>query len=228
MLPLSDVRSKIFPIWVAIFIAINVVVFIFELMSPNPDAFITKYGLVPSAVNFLKPGTLLPFITSQFVHGGFLHIISNMWFLWIFGDNVEEKLGFYFFPVFYLIAGVLGNFVQYILASSANIPMIGASGAIAGVLGAYYALFPNYKVKTLLFVFIFVTIIELPATYILFYWFIIQLFSGAVSVSTLSANIGGVAYFAHIGGFTLGWVLGKLIQLKKLPPKGGSFLEKPT
>lgn len=212
MLPLKDCEvSGKFPVFTVLIILANVWVFFLELTTPNPDYFITTYALIPATVNFYNPVTLMPFLTSQFVHGGLIHIASNMLFLWVFGNNVEARLGF-LFPIFYLLAGVAGNLSQFFFIQNSTIAMLGASGAIAGVLGAYFAMFPTHKIKTLLFIFIFITIVELPASLLLFYWLIIQLFSSAVAVSSSAeANMGGVAYFAHIGGFALGWLTGKAI-----------------
>lgn len=212
MIPLSDTRSSgSFPFWVIVIIAINVYIFFRELVAPDSDVFIFHYALTPSLVDPTNFSTLTPFITSQFLHGGFIHIISNMWFLWIFGDNVEHRLGFFFFPVFYLLAGMVGNLLQYSFYPASDIPMLGASGAIAGVLGAYMAFFPDHKIKTLIPIFLFFTIINIPASIMLFYWLVIQLFSSATSTSNLSSQTGGIAYFAHIRGFAIGWFLGKLM-----------------
>ncbi len=220
MLPLWDVGpTGKFPFWVITIIAINVFVFYLELTVPNLDAFITRYALIPSAINLMNISTLLPFVTSQFLHGGFLHIVTNMWFFWIFGDNVEYRLGAFFFPIFYLLSGITGNALQYALMPNSDIPALGASGAIAGVLGAYFAFFPRNRVKTL----IFFLIADLPASIVLFYWLILQLFNSAVAVSPASnPNDGGVAYFTHIGGFALGWFVGKvslILQEKKIKLK---------
>lgn len=216
MFPIGDTGpTGKFPFWVIILIAINVYVFYLELTVPNPDAFIVHYSLIPAAVSLFNPLSFLPFITSLFLHGGFFHIISNMWFLWIFGDNVEYRLGLFFFPIFYLMAGIIGGLLQYFFIPGSFVPTLGASGAIAGVLGAYYALYPKNKVKTLVFLLVFITIIEIPASLMLFYWLILQLFSSAVSISITSTDGGGgIAYFAHIGGFAFGWLLGKIIQLR--------------
>lgn len=212
MLPLKDTsNSKKFPLWVVIIILINVYVFYLELTSPNPDAFIYQWSLVPARINFSDLSTLITFITSQFLHGGFLHIITNMWFLWIFGDNIEGRVGDFIFPIFYLASGLVGNLLQYFFIPSSMIATLGASGAIAGILGAYFALYPRNKVKTLIFILFFVTIIDIPAYWILFYWFILQLLSSAVSVAGTNIDSGGIAYFAHIGGFTLGWLAGKFL-----------------
>lgn len=213
MFPLKDTQAaKIFPFWVVLIIAVNVYVFALEILSPNPDAFISLFAFIPAKVSFINPATLLPLFSAQFLHGGFIHIISNMWFLWVFGRNIESRLGF-FFPFFYLFSGAVGNFTQYFISSGSDLPVIGASGAIAGVLGVYLALFPNHKIKTLIFILFFASVVEIPVSFMLFYWLIIQLFSGAASVSVAAAeNIGGVAYFAHIGGFAGGWVVGRLLK----------------
>lgn len=216
MIPLSDSGPTTkFPLWVIAIIAINIYVFYLELTAFDPDAFISQYAFIPANINFFNPSTLTPLITSQFLHGGFIHIISNMWFFWIFGDNVEYRLGKIFFPIFYLASGLMGNLLQYIFAIQSDIPVLGASGAIAGILGAYYALYPNNKVKTLVFILLFVTVIDIPASFMLFYWLILQLFNGAIAVSPAVANLGGggIAYFAHIGGFILGWFVGKILNV---------------
>lgn len=212
MIPLSDSHpAGRFPFWVLMIIAINVYVFFQEITAANPDSIIMQYALVPSLVDFSNIYTLIPFITSQFLHGGFLHIISNMLFLWVFGDNVEARAGYLLFPFFYLISGAMGGFAQYIFMPDSNIPMLGASGAVAGVLGAYFAWFPHHSVKTLVPFFGFLTVVNIPASIILIYWFVTQIFSGAFSVTSLGDG-GGVAYFAHIGGFITGWVVAKAID----------------
>ncbi len=211
MLPLEDVDSHGPPaFWVIAIILINVYVFYLEITSPNPDAFILKYSLIPSRISFSHPATLLPFITSQFLHAGFIHIFSNMLFFWVFGNSVARKFGLVFFPIFYLLSGFVGGILQYVTIIHSTLPNLGASGAIAGVLGAYFALYPHNRIKTLVFIIIFVTIVNIPATLILFYWFIIQIFSSAAAISNQSFNNGGVAYFAHIGGFSLGWLVSRI------------------
>lgn len=202
MFPLSDsVKSKSFPFVTVGLIIINVVVFIFQLISP--DAFTLQYALTPSHVNFSNFITLIPFFTAMFLHGGFFHIISNMWFLGIFGDDVEDHLGKFRFLIFYLAAGIIANVAQFLLQTHSPIPVLGASGAISGVLGAYYILFPRSKIKTFLVVIIFVTIVDIPAVIYLFYWFFLQIFSGVASLSAVS-NSGGVAFWAHVAGFVTG------------------------
>ena len=211
MFPLSDTdKAERFPIVTIGIILLNIYVFYLQITSPNPDAFIQTYALIPSTVNFADPTTLLRFVTAMFMHGGFLHIISNMWFLWIFGDNVESYLGRVQYLLFYLFAGLVGNFLQFFLMPTSAIPMLGASGAIAGVLGAYFILFPGHKVKTLLPV-LFIFVVDLPAILVLGYWFVLQVLSGFESLPG-AANTGGVAFFAHIGGFVTGMILAKLFK----------------
>ena len=217
MIPLRDSHpANIFPFWVLTIIGLNIYAFYLTLTNSSPDAFIFSYGLIPNLVDFSNWGTFLPFITSQFLHGGFVHIISNMLFLWVFGDNVEGRLGFILFPIFYLAAGVAGGLAQYLLNPTSAIPMIGASGAVAGVLGAYFAMFPHHSVRTLVPIFGFFSIINIPAQFMLFYWFITQLFSGTASITTAASDIGGVAFFAHIGGFVFGWIVGSMFKTKNV------------
>ena len=211
MIPLRDSHpAGIFPFWMMTIIAINIYIFYLELTATNPEAFISQFALIPRLVDFQNMESLFPFITSQFLHGGFIHIISNMWFLWIFGDNVEGRVGFFFFPIFYLMAGAVGAFAQYIFMPDSTIPMLGASGAIAGVLGAYFALFGHHTVKTLVPIFGFFTIMDIPASVMLFYWFFTQIFAGVASISLVTSDSGGVAFLAHAGGFAFGWVVGRL------------------
>lgn len=206
MIPLKDNHPvSIFAFWTLALILANAYIFYLELTAGNPDNFISQFALVPSTVNFLNLGTLFPFISSQFLHGGFLHIISNMLFLWVFGRNVEAAFGHLSFPVFYLVSGTVAGLTQYLFAPTDTTPMLGASGAVAGVLGAYLALFPGNKIKTLVFIFIYVTIIDIPAYLLLFYWFITQLFSGVAAIS-LNQMTGGIAFLPHIGGFLFGFL----------------------
>lgn len=212
MFPLSDsIKAQRFPVVNILLIAATVFVFIQQLISPNQDLFIRTYSLIPSLVNFNNFLTLTPFITAIFLHGGFLHIISNMWFLWVFGDNVEGHINFLLFPILYFASGVLGNIAQYMVMPNSSIPMLGASGAVAGVLGAYYVLFKESKIKTLVPFFGFLTVTEIPATFMLGYWFVLQILSGAVSLP-FSSDSGGVAFWAHVGGFLTGVVVAKIIK----------------
>lgn len=210
MIPLRDSHpTGKFPFWTFIIIFINLIAFYLEITSLDPEAFITQFALIPSLIDLNNLDSLKPLITSQFLHAGLIHIGSNMLFLWIFGDNVEERLGFFIFPFFYLFCGVMAALAQLLVTSGSDIPMLGASGAVAGVLGAYFAIFPHHKVKTLIPVFGFPAVVEIPAKVMLIYWFFTQLFSGAASLA-ITTDMGGVAFFAHIGGFITGWFVGKL------------------
>ncbi len=211
MIPLRDSKpAHTFPFWVIVIIALNAWVFFLEFSAADPELFISQWALIPTLVDWGNPITLIPFITSQFLHAGVVHILSNMWFLWIFGDNIEEYFGKFFFPIVYLLSGFAGGVAQYLLAPNSTIPMLGASGAIAGVLGAYLVLFPRHTIKTLVPVFGFITVVDISASVMLFYWFFTQLFVGVGSLAV--AAIGGVAWFAHIGGFITGWALGRFTR----------------
>lgn len=206
MIPLKDNHPlPKFPFATLALILVNAFIFYLELTSPNPDNFITRYALIPIQVNIFHLGTLFPFVSSQFLHAGFIHIISNMLFLWVFGRNIESVFGFLSFITFYLISGIIAGLTQYFFTPADTIPMLGASGAVAGILGAYLALFPNNKIKTLLFIFIYITIIDIPAYVLLLYWFVTQLFNGVAAVS-LNQMAGGIAFLPHIGGFLFGFL----------------------
>ncbi len=232
MFPLRDSHpTYIFPVITLLIIVINVLVFIIEIISPNPDVFIAGYALIPSLVDFKDIFTLIPFITSQFLHAGFIHIIGNMWFLKIFGDNVEEKFGHLGFLAIYLLSGVIGGLAQYIFVPNSEIPMLGASGAVAGVLGAYLVFFPKHRIETLVPMGFFTRIINIPASFMLLYWFVIQFFSGVGSFAI--TQVGGVAWWAHVGGFATGWIIARLIQRSPAAEEGEilghdreSFVEK--
>jgi membrane associated rhomboid family serine protease len=205
MIPISDsIKSRTFPVVNLVLIVLNVIVFFLELTSPNPEAFITTYSLIPSNINFADISTLYPFVTSMFLHGGFLHIASNMLFLWVFGDNVEGELHPLTYLLLYLGSGIAGAFAQYVIAPAIDIPMLGASGAVAGVLGAYMLLFPNHKVRTLILLPFFFTITQISAIFMIGYWIVLQLISGLGILGMDMNQSGGVAYFAHIAGFLAG------------------------
>lgn len=208
MIPLTDsAPTSRFPIVNWILIVINVVVFIYELTASQEVQanFINTYALIPALVHVHQFSSFIPFVTAAFLHAGWSHIIFNMLFLYVFGDNVEDALGWKYLP-FYLAGGVIGNIVQYLTGPESVVPVLGASGAIAAVLGAYWLLYPRNTVKTLIFLLFFITIINLPASYLLLFWFLTQLFNGATSLFGSSSG-SGVAYFAHIGGFLSGIVL---------------------
>lgn len=217
MFPVSDTKtSGHFPFVTVGIIALNVYIFFLQLTSPDIEGFIRQYALVPSLVDFANFSTLLPFITSQFLHGGFLHIIGNMLFLWIFGDNVENRLGVWYLP-FYLTGGVIAGLSQFVLNSSSDIPMLGASGAVAAVLGAYLVWYPKHQVKTLVFLGPVVTFMTFGAPIMLGYWFLTQVLSGTTAIVATSQDQGGVAYFAHIGGFVYGFMVARLFKNSTLP-----------
>lgn len=212
MFPLSDsIASRRFPFITFFLLAITVYVFFQEIISPSEDAYIQTYALIPSFVRLADYHTFVPFITSIFLHGGFLHIASNMWFFWVFGDNVEDAFGAVGFLVLYLACGIAGNVAQYLLSPQSTIPMLGASGAVAGVLGAYYVLFPHAKIKTLVPLFGFVTIVDIAAPFMLGYWFILQVISGAASLPGIG-NTGGVAFWAHVVGFLTGVLFANMVK----------------
>jgi membrane associated rhomboid family serine protease len=207
MFPLKDTQpSYTRPVVTIALITVNVMVFLFEAsLSPySRNALIEYYGLVPDQVR------LSSILTSMFLHGGWLHVLGNMWFLWIFGDNIEDLLGHAKFLVFYLLCGIVAALGQVIANPNSTVPMVGASGAIAGVMGAYLIKFPKARILTLIF-FIFITIIEIPAPFLLAYWFIIQLFSGFGSIARTNLSEGGTAFFAHVAGFVAGIALVKVM-----------------
>lgn len=216
MIPLKDNIPHSRPPYLnyAIIVA-NFLVFFMELSSgPNlpkvievfgfvPARFITLLGYLPQAL----PVLLIPLFTSLFLHAGWLHIIGNMWFLYIFGDNVEDALGHWRYLLFYLLCGVGANFFFMAFSAKSSMPLIGASGAIAGVMGAYCFLFPGARILTLVPIFIIFTLMELPAYIFLGIWFLMQFFLGSYTFVGRQAGAGGVAWWAHVGGFLVGIVL---------------------
>ena len=210
MLPIRDhAPSHRFPIITIGIITLNVWVFFRELAAPSLQQFIEQWALVPALVDFGDLVTLTPFVTSQFLHAGVAHLLFNMWYLWIFGDNVESHYGHVWFLAFYLIAGIIAGLVQFFFLIGSSIPMLGASGAVAGVLGSYWLLFPHHRVDTLIPSFGFWSRATLPAGVVLLFWFVGQLFSGLGSITVGSAATGGVAWWAHIGGFAFGWLVAR-------------------
>jgi membrane associated rhomboid family serine protease len=196
-------------------IVINVIVFLFQFNMgiKDPEAeyiFIYTFGLIPSEFS------ILTIFTSMFLHGGIAHILGNMWFLWIFGDNVESTLGHKRYALFYILCGVVAALCQVLMNPESQIPMVGASGAIAGVLGLYMIRFPKARVHVFIFIIIFFTTIRVPASFVLGFWFFNQLTNGMGSLGL--DTTGGVAWFAHVGGFITGIMLHqafKLIRLEK-------------
>ena len=223
MIPIRDtIRSETYPIVNSFIIAVNVLVFFLELsQGQGLDGFIKIYGLVPArysipqiAAYFTTGQQVLSFLTFMFLHGGFLHLLGNVWFLYIFGDNVEDRLGHFRYLVFYLLCGLASGISHLVINWHSMIPTIGASGAIAGVMGAYFILYPRAKVLTLVPIFIFFQFIELPAFLFLGVWFLFQFLSAAGA----SAQAGGIAWWAHIGGFVFGVIFLKLFEM--LPASG--------
>jgi len=202
MLPIGDDNSarRTTPFVTYALIALNILVFILELISG--DTFITKWAFVPSRFLANPVGDVLTLFTSMFMHAGWLHLGSNMLYLWIFGDNVEDRFGHIKFLIFYILSGLLATFAQLVFSAGSTLPNLGASGAIAGVLGAYIVLFPRQNVKVLLGQ----RVVQVSALIVIGLWIVLQFFSGIGSI-TNSAQTGGVAYMAHIGGFIEGVVL---------------------
>jgi membrane associated rhomboid family serine protease len=189
------------------------------MLSPGPRQVLTfQFGFVPARVTALMEGSrrvnaetaLLPILTSMFLHGSWLHVLGNMWFLRIFGDNVEDHLGHFGYLIMYLISGIAAALLHLLFNIGSPIPSVGASGAIAGVMGAYFVLYPRARVLTLV-PFLFVWLIWLPAWVMLGYWFVIEFLSGAASaVASTAQTTGGIAFWAHVGGFVAGIILIKL------------------
>jgi membrane associated rhomboid family serine protease len=200
MIPLRDViPSRTVPYITVTIIVLNAVAWLVELSLPRDvlPVFLQVYGVVPADFH---ASTL---ISSMFLHGSWSHVIGNMWYLWIFGDNIEDRLGHGRFIVFYLLCGITAALGQVVVDPDSTLPTIGASGAIAGVMGAYFVLYPHSRVLTLI-PWIFLQIVELPAIVLLGFWFLMQLFSaGAIAVTT-STHGGGVAFAAHVAGFVMG------------------------
>ena len=204
MIPLRDTQpSYTFPFVTVAIIVLNVLAFLYEFMMDPYELnfFIAHYGVIPTRFQWMDV------LTSIFLHGGWMHLIGNMWFLWIYGDNVEDILGHSQYLIFYLLCGLAATMVHVLFNGDSRVPTIGASGAIAGVMGAYVVKFPHSKITTLVPVFVFITTMEIPAYIILLYWFVIQFFSGVGSVGHSHLSQGGVAWFAHIGGFLAGIAL---------------------
>jgi membrane associated rhomboid family serine protease len=215
MIPLKDMTPRrSVPFVTLLLIAVNIIVFVHQLsLSPAAaDAFIRMYGLVPAKISLALAGrrytleeALLPLFTCMFLHGGLLHILGNMWFLWIFGANVEDRMGALPYLAFYLVCGIGSGISQVLFSWGSHVPSIGASGAISGVLGAYIVFFPRSKILTLIPLFIIFFTWRIPAVVFIGLWFIMQFLSGVSSLAQV--NTGGVAWWAHVGGFLLGMLI---------------------
>jgi membrane associated rhomboid family serine protease len=207
MFPLYDtVRSRKFPFVNLLLIVANVLAYLYELQmnSGALKEFIFAWGLIPSRLLGNPSVEWVTIFSAMFLHGGWFHILSNMWVLFIFGDNVEARMGGFKYLIFYLLSGTAAGLLQTYILPSSQVPMIGASGAIAGVLGAYLILFPRSRIASLVPIFFIFTIIEIPAFVFLIFWFVSQIYSGLFSIQGSSGS--GVAWWAHIGGFLFGMV----------------------
>jgi membrane associated rhomboid family serine protease len=219
MIPYKDDNPiHIIPFSTVLIIAMNILVFIMQLMSGDDSrSIVYRYGAIPHNIISFKSNQpihpALTIFTSMFMHGGLFHLAWNMLYFWIFGNNIEERLGHIRFVLFYLFCGVVAAFSHALFSPGSNIPMVGASGAVAGMLGAYILLFPMAKVHTLIFLGFYVTVVKIPALIVIGFWAIIQVVSGLLSSG--SANLGGIAFFAHVGGFFAG-----LFTIKLWQPRG--------
>jgi membrane associated rhomboid family serine protease len=220
MIPLrSSERTYSPPTVTLLVILVNILVFIFEITIPNEpsydnpggitlNSFIATYGIVPDRFHFTS------LITSMFIHGGFMHVAGNMWFLWVFGKAIEDLLGHVRFLFFYFACGIAAGLAHVLLNPYSPVPTVGASGAIAGVMGAYLIKFPHARIVTLIWYF-FITTLDLPAAFLLLYWFAIQFISGFGSIGYSQVSKGDVAWFAHVGGFIAGMLLVMLIPTRQ-------------
>lgn len=222
MIPLRDnITGKTFPFINCFVIALNVYVFYVMLHIQNPkllEAFVMHWAVVPSHLfsHFSKNAFTL--VTAMFLHGGWLHIIFNMWFLYVFGKRVEDQMGHLRYTMFYFAVGIIAYLIQALFYSSSAIPMLGASGAIAGVLGSYFFFYPYARVKTLIPIWFFITIREIPAFIFLGIWFLLQTLNGTMAISSqviTKQSMGGVAWWAHAGGFVAGLILSPVFGRKQ-------------
>ena len=245
MIPIKDYPGprRSLPVVTWGIIIINVIVFLYQVsLGPDAQEFMFAYSVVPAGLLHGIPQTSLPgaphtpfltpnpvyltLITSMFMHAGWLHIGGNMLFLYIFGDNVEDRMGHFPYLIFYLVCGIVASLVQSFASSTGQasvIPSLGASGAIAGVLAAYLIMFPLAGVRTIIFIFIFFTFVTLPAYILIGVWFLLQLFDGVASLGAAQQGMGGVAYLAHVGGFLTGLIITLLWRPRRQPPADISY-----
>jgi membrane associated rhomboid family serine protease len=210
----TDLRNQPFPVLTVGLAIVNILVFIYQLTLPQEEliAFITRYGAVPAEI--LQGQNIISLLTSMFVHGGWVHIISNMVYLWIFGDNIEAVLGKLGFAVFYLLGGVGASAAHVLINAGTTQPSVGASGAIAAIMGAYIVMFPRSQVRVALLTFFGLMITRVTAFVFLGVWALSQFFVGVASLGAETAQSGGVAIWAHIGGFVFGLLVGFLFRSK--------------
>lgn len=227
MFPIKDDQPRYSTPYVNSFlIGLNIFIFLLQWLQQVSDprgaeVFAQQFGEVPAHLaaflagsrRYSLPDVVLPFFTSMFLHGSWLHVLGNMWFLYIFGDNIEDYLGHFLYLAFYLLCGLFAMATQVAIYPHSNVPTVGASGAIAGVLGAYFVLYPRARVLTWFFVFVF----YIPAWVMLGYWFVLQFLSGAATLSMAQAgrDVGGVAVWAHVGGFVAGMVMAKVFPERR-------------
>jgi membrane associated rhomboid family serine protease len=206
-------QRRTVPVVTVILIALNVIMFLLEFSAG--EGFIQQFAFIPARFSESPAAYAYTVLTAMFLHGGWMHLFGNMLFLWIFGDNVEDRLGRFQFLLFYLLTGVAATFAQYAIAPNSPIPNVGASGAIAGVLGSYILMFPRSRVNVLMGR----QVVAMPAVIVLGMWIAVQLFSGMGSIAYTdeSANVGGVAYMAHIGGFAAGFLITLLFRKSMSP-----------
>ena len=220
MIPLRDINpTQSRPVLTWSLIGLNVAIFLYQRTMPQGDEeFVRQWGVVPYHLTSGHLGSVSTLLTSMFLHGGWMHLIFNMWSLYIFGDNVEDRLGRVRFVVFYVLTGFAAAIAHTLIDPDSKVPMVGASGAIAGVLAAYLRMFPHARVVTLIPLFFFFFIRELPAVFFIGLWFVIQLLNGLQSLGFPASSMGGVAFFAHIGGFLAGlYLIGRMGPA--LPPR---------
>ena len=224
MFPIKDDQPRFSTPYVNGFlIGLNILIYLFQsTLDPRSyELFARQFGVVPSHLAAFLAGSpkyplaaiVIPFFTSMFLHAGWMHVLGNMWFLFIFGDNIEDYLGHFTYLVFYVLSGLMAMATQVAIYPNSNLPTVGASGAIAGVLGAYFILYPRARVLTWFFVFVF----YIPAWVMLGYWFVLQFFAGAVTLSMAQTgrDVGGVAVWAHVGGFVAGLVMIKIFPERR-------------
>ena len=225
MFPLwDDVPHSRWPLITVALIAVNVVVFFQEVIAlpAERDQLIMAFSLIPArSTAFFSGGPvgfeqgILPLFTSMFLHGGWMHLIGNMWFLWLFGDNVEDRIGHWRYLLLYLAGGLAGALTHWFFNPASQVPTVGASGAISAVMGAYLITFPGARIRTLVPIIFFITWMDLPAFVILLYWLALQFLSGVASVAVTDPMQGGVAFLAHVGGFVAGIPLMILLRPRR-------------
>jgi membrane associated rhomboid family serine protease len=232
MIPIRDDTPRFSTPYITYFlIGLNALIFLWEwsigLQSQRAlNVIMFEFGVVPSHVTaalggspqITLPQAFFPILTSMFLHASWLHIIGNMWVLWIFGDNIEDYLGHFAYLLFYLVCGFAASIAHILLNLGSRVPSVGASGAIAGVMGAYFILYPKARVLTLVPLIIFFTFWWLPAWIVLGYWFLLQFLSGASTAIATTSQSGGVAFWAHVGGFVAG-----ILLIKLMPQRAGRY-----